>query len=216
MLEILLIRHGQTDWNRDRRIMGRLPVPLNAAGRREVEQLSHVLRDVEIDAIYTSPLKRAVETAGRLLGRRGGRVILAPDVAEIDYGQWVGKTFDEVRHEENYLVYHTRPSRAKAPGGERMIQVYRRTGRFIERLRKKHREGRVVVVSHADVIKAILVRYLKLDLNDLLKIRIDNCSLSSLWFNGSRCRVLGVNCHARLGRFFLRTDQLVPPLMRRR
>lgn len=208
MLEILLIRHGQTDWNRDRRIMGRLPIPLNASGRRETGILSRSLRGIELHAIYTSPLKRAIETAQLLARGRGIKVVRAPEVAEIDYGYWVGKTFDEVSGEKDYFVYHTEPARAQAPGGERMSDVYRRTGRFIERLRVRHRKGRIAVISHADVIKAILVRYLKLHLNDLLRIRIDNCSLSSLWFNGKHSRVLGINCHARLRRFFLRTDQL--------
>ena len=77
-------------------------------------------------------------------------------------------------------------------------------------------EGRVAIVSHADVIKTILVRYLNLDLNDILSIRIDNCSLSSIWFNGSRSRVLAVNGHSDLRKLFARTDQWIPPLAKRR
>lgn len=208
MLEILLIRHGQTAWNRDRRIMGRLPIPLNVAGRRQAAALRRAFRSVTLKAIYTSHVQRAVETAKILARGRGIRVIKAPEVAEIDYGRWVGKTFDEVSADRNYVVYHSAPKRAQAPGGEKMTEVYRRSVGFVEKLRKRHKEGRIAVISHADVIKAILVRYLKLDLNDLLKIRIDNGALSSLWFNGTRERVLAVNAHAHLSRLFHRTDQI--------
>lgn len=138
------------------------------------------------------------------------RVIEAPGVAEIDYGLWVGRTFDEVCREKSYRVYHTTPARAQPPQGEKMTGVFRRAVGFIEGLRKRHSEGRVAVVSHADVIKIILLHYLKLDLNDLPRLRIDNGSLSSLWFNGNRSRVLGINCHADLRNFFQRTDQLIP------
>lgn len=209
MLEILLIRHGQTDWNRDRRIMGGLPIPLNKAGRRQTLELQKALSGLNLKWIYTSPLLRAHQTAKIIAGEgKRIRLIRSPAVSEIDYGRWVGKTFDEVTGDKNYQIYHTTPRLAQAPGGEKMTDVYRRAVGFIETLRKRHKRGRIAVVSHADVIKAILTRYLRLPLDDLLKIRIDNCSLSSLWFNGKHSRVLGINCHARLRRFFLRTDQL--------
>jgi len=196
--------------------MGRLPIPLNKTGRREIEILRKTLAHLDLKAIYASPVLRAMQTAQILSKRRRIPLIQAPAVAEIDYGHWIGKTFDEVAGDPAYRTYHTQPHRAQAPGGEKMTNVYRRAFKFIERLRLRYPVGRVVVVSHADVIKAILVRFLKLDLCDLLKIRIDNGSLSSLWFDGTRCRVLGVNCHAELGKLFERTDQLTPPLKRTR
>lgn len=210
MLEIFLIRHGQTEWNHKRRIMGRLPIPLNAMGRRQARTLRRILRNLTLRAIYTSPVRRALETAQEIARGHRLKVILAPAVAEINYGRWVGKTFDEVSYDPAYQTYHTTPSRAKAPGGERMTAVARRAVRFIERLRSRYQDGRVVVVSHADVIKTILIYYLRLPLNDLLKVRIDNASLSSLWFDGRRTRVLAINGHADLRKLFLRTDQLLP------
>lgn len=212
MLEILLIRHGQTDWNRDRRIMGRTDVPLNRTGRAEAKGLARALRDVRIDAVYTSPVLRAVQTAKLLLNGRKRRVAHAHDMAEIDYGLWIGKTFDEVIPEKAFHVYHKTPHKACPPGGEPMCDVYRRAVQFIEKIRRRHKKGRIAVVSHADVIKTILVHYLGMDLNDLLKFRIDNASVSLLWFHKDRARVMAVNSLTVPSRLFGLRDLLSPNL----
>lgn len=216
MLEILLIRHGQTDWNRDRRIMGRKPIPLNKVGRTEARRLAKALKDVEIDVIYTSPVRRAVETARHLLDGRRLKIVNAPEVAEIDYGQWIGKTFEEVIPEKAFHVYHKTPRKAQAPGGEHMRDVFRRTIEFIERIRKKHKKGRIAVVSHADVIKTVLVHYLGMDWNDLLKFRIDNTSISLLWFHKDRSRVMAINSLPAPHKLFNLIDLLSPNLKAKR
>ncbi len=208
MLEIILIRHGQTDWNRDRRIMGHRPIPLNATGKKESALLAKALSDVEIDAIYTSPFIRAFQTARILSSGRNVKLEKALEIAEIDYGQWVGRTFDEVSQEESFHVYHTHPKDAQAPGGEKMISVATRAIGFIETLRKRHKRGRILVVSHADVIKVILVNYLKIDLNQILKLHIDNSSLSLLWFKENRVRVMAMNCVPSISGLFQGGDQL--------
>lgn len=211
MLEVLLVRHGQTDWNRDRRIMGRRPIPLNATGRQESRAFSQSLAEIPLNAVYTSPVRRALETARWIARTRRVKIVPAPEMAEIDYGRWVGKTFTEVSRDRNYLIYHGNPEKAQAPEGEKMTDVHLRAIGFIESLRKKHKSGRVIVVSHADVIKAVLVHYLGLGLNGILKIRIDNCSLSLLSFNGIHERVMAINSLPSPGRLFGNSDQLPPP-----
>lgn len=215
MLEIILIRHGQTDWNRDRRVMGRRPVPLNARGRAEARRVARHLKKVPLDAIFTSPMLRAVETAQSLVDGRGLKIRLTADLAEIDYGLWVGKTFEEVMKEEAYAVYHRTPRRAHPPGGEKMTEVLRRAVGFIEGLKKKYRKGRIAVVSHADVIKTILVHYLGMDLNNLQKFRIDNTSVSLLWFQKGHARIMAVNCPTVPAKLFGPTDQVYAKIVRR-
>ena len=170
------------------------------------------MRGVTIDAIYTSPVHRAVQTARCLLDGRRVRVVEAPEVAEIDYGHWVGKTFDEVIGEKAFHVYYRKPHHACPPGGEHMKKVFKRAISFIEKIRKRHRKVRIAVVSHADVIKTILVHYLGMDRNDLLKFRIDNASISLLWFHEDRARVMSVNSLAVPARLFGLRDLLTPPL----
>ncbi|MBI4373837.1 MAG: histidine phosphatase family protein [Deltaproteobacteria bacterium] len=207
MLEILFIRHGETDWNKNRRIMGHRPVPLNREGIRQVEETANSLDSIDIKAVYTSPLKRTVQTSRILARGRSVRLVEAPELTEIDYGDWVGKTFDEVGRYPAFRLYHTDPAKAQAPSGEKMKDVYRRGISWVEKIRKEHKKGRIIAVSHADVIKAILCHYLDLDLNNMLKIRIDNGSVSILWINEKGSGVFGINCHTSLEKVFSRSDQ---------
>lgn len=166
--------------------MGRLPVGLNAEGRRQARLLGTALKEVAIDRIYTSPLKRACETAAFLKNGRRIRLEKAEALKEIEYGQWVGRTFSEIRYDPAYRIYHTQPSRSRVPGGESLIAVRKRAVGFIESLRKKwSKGGMLVTVSHADVIKLILTHYLSLDIDNFQRIRIDNGSLSLLFFEES-------------------------------
>lgn len=203
MLEILLIRHGQTQWNKERRIMGHRPIPLNTLGREQALAVAEALFRTPLDRIYASPMLRAVQTAKVLKkGRRGVEVIQAPELSEIDYGSWVGRTFEEVRLERSFHQYHVAPSRVRVPGGEKMRDVHHRAVGFVEELRTRHPEGRIALVSHADVIKIILIHFLGLSLNELMKLRIDNGSVSLLWFNETRARVMAINCPASPGHLF--------------
>ncbi|MBI2083072.1 MAG: histidine phosphatase family protein [Deltaproteobacteria bacterium] len=210
MLEILFIRHGETDWNKNRRIMGGRPVPLNREGIKQAEETAKSLDSIEIKAVYTSPLKRTIQTARILAKGRSVRVVEVPELVEIDYGDWVGKTFDEVSRYPAFKLYHTNPAKAQAPRGERMKDVWQRGVRWVEMMRKEHRKGRIMAVSHADVIKVILTHYMNLDLNEMLRMRIDNAAVSILWLNGKSSGVFGINCHTNLEKVFSRTDQLYP------
>lgn len=179
-MDLLLIRHGQTDWNPIGRVMGANPIPLNAKGLEQVQNLRCWLQTIDISHIYTSPMQRAVQTAENIAHGREIPVVIEEGVAEIDYGDWVEKTFEEVRHQypEAYNAYRFTPSSAKIPGGEYVPDAQKRAVAAIERLREKHSGERIAVVSHADVIKAILVHYLHFPLDLLQKVGCDNGSLS--------------------------------------
>ncbi len=173
--------------------MGDLPVPLNQTGRRQARVVARLLKEVALDACYASPAMRALETAQLIVRGRSLSVAKVPEILEINYGAWVGKYFDEVTSQPAYRLYHATPKRSCPPGGESMKAVHRRTVAFMERLRVRHRNGRILVVSHADIIKTIIVHYLGLNLDHLQKFRIDNASVSLLWFHKKTCRVLSVN-----------------------
>lgn len=183
--------------------MGHLPVPLDAVGCRQSRVLARFLKKIPICACYSSPAVRALETAKIILNGRRIPLVNSPEVIEIDYGEWVGKRFDEVTKEPAYRLYHSTPKKSRPPSGESMREVHRRSVGFIERLRRRHHKGRVVVVTHADVIKTLLVHYLGLDLNQLQCFRIDNGSVSLLWFYQDVCRVLTVNHLGALDRLFV-------------
>lgn len=180
-MDLLLVRHGQTDWNPAQRVMGQSDISINEAGKKQARNLRDWLKDIEIHAVYSSPMPRALETAAIIIeGRNGLKIIKEPGVAEIDYGDWVGVTFKELeeKHPEQYNNYRFRPSRMKIPGGEAVVAVQKRAVAAIERIRRKHEGQRVLVISHADVGKAILVHYLGIPLDLLQKVGCDNGSLS--------------------------------------
>jgi len=193
MLEILLIRHGQTDWNRDRKIMGEHPIGLNSEGRGQVETLATRLAPLKIEGLYVSPLKRTMESA-EILNRRWGLPLEThEDLKEIEYGEWVGKTFQEIRTHPDYIEYYKHPDRCVGGTGESLEQVQRRGVRFLEALRGSRTGGKLAVVTHADWIKCVVLHYLKMPLSQLFQLRIDNASISYLTFEGKRERVIAVN-----------------------
>lgn len=184
-LDLLFVRHGQTDWNPARRVMGQSAIGLNAMGEEQARSLARWLQNVPLDAVYSSPMPRAMRTAEILIeGRPGLQVIPEPGIAEIDYGDWVGITFADVeeRYNDIYNAYRFKASTVRIPGGEAVVEVQRRAVGAIERIRAKHKEGRVLVVSHADVIKAMLLHYLGLPLDHLQLVGCDNGSLSIFRF----------------------------------
>lgn len=180
-LDLLLVRHGQTDWNPEGRVMGQSDIALNDRGIAQAGALRDWLKNIEIQAVYSSPMRRAMQTAEILAeGRNGLDIEPEAGVAEIDYGDWVGMTFREVEEKFNkdYNDYRFHPSRMNIPGGESVVQVQERAVAAVERIRARHDGGRVLVVSHADVIKAVLVHYLAFPLDWLQKVGCDNGSLS--------------------------------------
>ncbi|MBI4125218.1 MAG: histidine phosphatase family protein [Deltaproteobacteria bacterium] len=184
-MDLLLIRHGRTDWNEEPRVMGAKPIPLNEAGIAQARHLRDWLAQIEIHAVYSSPILRARQTAGIIAEGRGDlKVIDEPGVAEIDYGDWIGLSFSEVaeKYQKEYQTYLTHPSKMRVPGGEQVAKVQKRAVGAVEKMKKKHAGGRVAVVSHADVIKAILVHYLEIPLDAMQRVGCDNGSLAIFRF----------------------------------
>ena len=202
MLEIILVRHGETNCNRDKTVMGHLPIPLNRTGQAQAQELARQLKKIPIEACYSSPLVRTLETSRIICGSRRISLYEEKALAEIDYGAWVGKPMQEIAEAGQFFAYMRKPAQAKIPGGESLRQAQRRSVGFIETLRKQKKGGRVLVVSHADVIKAMVTYYLGLRLNDLHRVRIDNGSMSLLWFHGKWARVLSVNVHNHFPSYF--------------
>ncbi|OGQ05606.1 MAG: hypothetical protein A2W61_02090 [Deltaproteobacteria bacterium RIFCSPLOWO2_01_44_7] len=180
-LDLLIVRHGQTDWNPTRKVMGQNSIGINARGIQQAQNLKEWLKPISIDAVYSSPMPRALQTAEIVIeGRNNLEVQPEKGLAEIDYGDWVGLNFDEVeeRYNEIYNAYRFKASKVKIPGGEAVVDVQKRVVASVEKIRTKHQDQKVLIVSHADVIKAMLLHYLKLPLDHLQAVGCDNGSLS--------------------------------------
>jgi broad specificity phosphatase PhoE len=192
-----LLRHGEPAVFG--RLNGRLPgVGLSPRGRAEIAAVAARLAAEGIDAIYASPLQRTRETAEILSERLGLPVRYREDVIEIDYGEWTGLTFDDIRRDERWQMWNRSRSVAAVPGGESWRQVQERVVGALFDLQQAHPEGSVVIVSHGDVIRAALLFALGMPLDFYSRIEIAFASLSTIRLDGAGIRVSGLNEWPRL------------------
>src|SRR5688572_1993598 len=193
MPTLFLVRHGETDWNRSGQIMGERPVPLNRHGVAQAQRLAESLQGRSIEALYSSPVARAVQTADILSPALHLPVTVEGGLTEVGVGQWEGRywkdlTEDSVRHN-----FYTRPQEARPPGGETLHEVQRRAVAAVERAGAGVRAGSLLFVSHADVLRAILAHYLRIDLQTAHQMRIDHASLTALEVHGPAADLLFLN-----------------------
>jgi broad specificity phosphatase PhoE len=180
MLALVLIRHGETDWNREGRVMGWSPVPLNSAGRMQIEQLAARLKGIRMEALYSSPVQRTVESAAIL----GAALNLSPvrddRWIETKITGWEGKLWSELEGHPIRERYYAAPTETRLPDGEMFAEVRERVVAATDALIAQHREGMIAIVSHADPIRAVIGHYLGLEMSASHNFRIDHGTLSIL------------------------------------
>jgi broad specificity phosphatase PhoE len=199
MATLYLIRHGQTDWNKEKIFRGRADVPLNEHGRDEAGALSRHLEDVHFDACYSSPLGRARETAEIVARPHSLDVRIDDGLVDVDYGEWQGSSEAKVREQyaETYQRWLERPHHMKFPGGESLSAVRKRAIASLEVIRAGHADGVVAVVSHRVVAKVVMCAFLGLGNAAFWRIRQDNCAYNvvELSTNGAVVTVMNDTCH---------------------
>ncbi|GKS56896.1 alpha-ribazole phosphatase [Nitrospira sp.] len=180
MPTLLLVRHGETDWNRSGQIMGQHPVPLNERGRRQASDLALRLRDQPIGALYSSPVARAIQTAEFLAASRELVIREDPRLREIEVGDWAGRFWRDLDHEPVRRYWYARPNDARFPGGETLAEVQARAAAAMtDALFERDRET-VLVVTHGDVLRALVAHLLGLPLTAIHVFRFDHASLTRL------------------------------------
>lgn len=150
MTNFTLVRHGQTDWNVARRYQGQQDIPLNAEGIQQARMLALILNEETFDAIYSSDLQRAMQTA--LILQEGRQVTVTADsrLREIGFGEWEGKCLDDMRttFSERFTLSQSDPAIPLAPGGESVFAVAQRTKEFAHEVSQLFPHGNVLVVTH--------------------------------------------------------------------
>jgi probable phosphoglycerate mutase len=190
---LLLVRHGSTD-ALGKLISGRAPgVPLNAAGRVEVDRLAARLGRTAVGAVYSSPIERCVETANALAAPHALGVTLRENLTEIDFGEWTGLSLAELERLPAFREFNLARSRARPPGGEHAAEVQARMVEELERIRHDHPNAIVVVVSHGDPLKTALGYYLGLPVDLLSRLEILPASLSALRLTLEQAVLLSFN-----------------------
>ena len=193
MTTFFLIRHASCD-GLGQRIWGRTPgIRLNEQGRLEAQQLAERLEPMKFDAIYSSPLERALETAEPLARSMQLEVRKSDALNEIDFGEWSGKTFEQLHADERWRHFNTHRSTTSVLGGESFLEVQNRMVKEIDRLSREHREQRVAIVSHADPIKAIVGYFAGTPIDLLQRFEISPCSVSVISVDEEGPRITRIN-----------------------
>ncbi len=140
MTEIIIARHGQTEWNVGEVFRGRIDIELDETGGEQAKLLAEYLSGRKIDAIYSSPLKRALETAETIASYHQLEVEIAPGLIDFNYGEWQGLPHQEVkdRYQELYAEWITNPHQTKMPDGESLQDVRKRVLAVVDEITAKH------------------------------------------------------------------------------
>ena len=182
MGEILLIRHGETEWNRREVFRGRADVPLSARGREQARLLGEALKGSGVQAVYTSPLSRARQTAGPLADALGIEVQTDERLVDMSFGRWESRPRAEVEKEDPalYSAWLTEPQEFRAPDGESLANVVARCWPAMGEIAARHKGGRAAIVTHRVVCKVLLCSALGAGEAAFWRVRVDTASISIL------------------------------------
>jgi broad specificity phosphatase PhoE len=199
-MRLILIRHGETDHNADGMVQGRADIPLNDLGRRQAAALADSLRHTPVRAVYTSPLKRARETAAIVAAALDLPVTVEPDLIEMDVGRLEGLSGAQMRERfPEFLAVWAGPEGPDIPmpGGESLRQVQTRAWAVVERLREHHGDETVVAASHNFVIATIVCRAVGVPLSAFRRMRHGVASRTVIDVRPDRTQVVHLNdlCH---------------------
>ncbi|MBI2182123.1 MAG: histidine phosphatase family protein [Deltaproteobacteria bacterium] len=187
-MQIVLVRHGATDWNLQGRCQGVTDRELSEVGVRQAEQLAALLRDESIEAVYSSALRRARQTAELISQPHNLPVMIEENIRELDHGALEGLTFNEIKqsYSEFLTRWRTEPAEIQVPGGERLIDVAERAWVGINWITGRHPTAEsIVVVSHNFPILGIVCRVTGTHLNNYRSFHLDPCSITRLHRNGA-------------------------------
>ena len=190
MTHILLARHGETEWNAIRRVQGWTDIPLSEKGLAQAEALAERLSRVPLAAVYSSDLARAAQTAAPTAARLGLTVQTVPELREKGFGEWEGLTQADLERDyaELWHRYHVlRDLDALVPGGETWPQVQERLFAALGHILAAHPgpDEAVLLVGHGGSGRMVILEALQAPLPTLLRLHLDNASLSRLDFRGS-------------------------------
>ncbi len=187
MTQIILARHGETEWNVGEVFRGRIDIELNETGIKQAQLLAEYLSHMKIDAVYSSPLKRAIKTAGMIASYHKMGVEVAPGLIDFNYGEWQGLAHQEVKnkYKELYAEWINSPDQVKIPTGESLSDVRERATGVVSDVIAKY-EGIVVLVSHRVVNKVLICALLGLDNSHFWNIKQDTCGITTFIYEDGR------------------------------
>lgn len=200
MPRIILVRHGETDWNTEGRIQAQLDTPLNETGREQATLVAARLTAEPFAAIYSSDLGRAYETAQIIAGNHHVPITSDSRLRELDYGRWAGLTFAEINAQYGAQAeqWWRGDLSAKPHGGEALIDVDARIGAVLAEIRAAHKGQTVLVVSHGGPLAQFVCRALDLVPEKRWHFRFGNTGITEIWHRDGLARLEKLNDTAHL------------------
>jgi 2,3-bisphosphoglycerate-dependent phosphoglycerate mutase len=196
---LLLVRHGESTWNADRRIQGQLDPPLTERGLAQAQEVAERFTGHRLERLYCSDLVRARQTAEVIGAAVGLEPVLEPGLREIALGAWEGRTREELMEEypELWERWSREPDWDIVPGGEGAAPFARRVNATLARLRERHPAGDVLCVSHGGVIQVAVLDVVGRASRGMFPFLIENCSMTVIQRTARRTVVTAVNdtCH---------------------
>lgn len=200
MTEIVLARHGETEWNVKDLFRGLADIPLSAHGLEQAEKLARYLSSTKIEAVYSSPLQRARQTAGFIAREHHLEVSVTQGLLDINYGAWQGLTVPQVqeKYPELYSRWTERPQRVRIPDGDTLSQIRRRSRAVVTEVIARH-SGAVVLVSHRAVIQVLICTLLGISTSHFWNISLDTAAITTFNYENERFVLIEHNNTSYLG-----------------
>lgn len=201
LLRLILVRHGETERNSEGRLQGGMSdLPLNEKGREQARLLGLALRDDKIDAIYSSPLKRALSTAGAICAHHHLRVQTTPALTELNMGLIDGMDRAQIMedHADFWRRWQAADYTLALPGGESILEVQQRAWEAVEDIHVRHSRGSVAVIGHGIALQTIIASALKAPLSSLQQFRLTVGSISILHMTDNGNSLVKLNATAHL------------------
>ena len=194
-MNLILVRHGETEFNRQRLILGRGPEPLNATGQAQALAAAVAVARNAPFVLYSSPIVRTIQTAEAIASECSVAFTPMPGLEEIDAGDLEGLTGSQLQEQYPDVMrgWRNDPASAKMPNGESLGDVQNRTWAVINDIAQRHEDDTVVVVTHNFPIQAILCKALGMPLNNFRQLRVDLGSLTQMDVRDSVFTMLSIN-----------------------
>ncbi len=193
MTKIILVRHGQTPWNKDKIFRGSRDIPLNDQGREEARLAGEWLKGETIQAAYCSPLSRARDTGEAIARHHGLMVTDLPGLTDLCYGDWEGLPLTEVKvkYADLYRQWETSPQTVRFPGGETLDEVKARALAAVDQVVQRHPGQTVLLAAHRAVNKVLIAALIGLDNAHFWRLGQDTTAVNRFEWTGDTWQIIG-------------------------
>ncbi len=200
MTRILFVRHGETDWNKEHRIQGQTDTKLTEEGKKQAKRIAERLKDEKIDAIYTSTLSRAIDTAKKINKYHNLKIEKCKEFNELSFGMYEGMKWDEVK-EKHPKVFEEREKNKyefKPEKGESFKELWQRFHKKLLEIEKKHPNENVLIVAHGGAKIGMMINLLHMKFDEIIKNGIRNTAITIFDIEKGKVEFHTINDHSHL------------------